>query len=120
MYIPQAQTNHVKKLLKPGKVVVVYGPRRVGKTTLIKKILENESNYLFVSGEDFFVQKLPDHQQHCDLGDINFTCAVCGSVTHFSFRGAIFRDLNFYCGGCGVGYKLNNPLFNTGSKSRAT
>ena len=70
--------------------------------------------------DDFFVQKLPDHQQHCDLGDINFTCAVCGSVTHFSFREAIFRDLNFYCGGCGVGYKLNNPLFNTGSKSRAT
>lgn len=70
--------------------------------------------------DEFFVQKLPDYQQHCDLGDINFTCATCGNLTHFSFRGIIFRELNFYCSSCGVGYKLNNPLFGSGSKSKAT
>lgn len=62
MYIPQAQINHVKNLLKPGKVVIIYGPRRVGKTTLIKKILEDEPNSLFVTGEDVFIQKILSSQ----------------------------------------------------------
>lgn len=62
MYIPQAQIDHVKNLLKPGKVVIIYGPRRVGKTTLIKKILESESNFIFVSGDDVFTQKILSSQ----------------------------------------------------------
>lgn len=62
MYIPQAQSDRVKQLLRPGKVVIIYGPRRVGKTTLIKKILENERNHLFISGEDVFVQKIMSSQ----------------------------------------------------------
>jgi uncharacterized protein len=56
MYIPQFQLDHLKALVSPGKAIIVYGPRRVGKTTLIKKYLETESHYLFVSGEDIFVR----------------------------------------------------------------
>ncbi len=56
MYIPQIQLERLKSLLTPGKVVIVYGPRRVGKTTLLKKQLEEEKNSLFVSGEDVFVR----------------------------------------------------------------
>jgi hypothetical protein len=63
--------------------------------------------------EDFFVERLPQSQQHCDLGSINFTCATCSNVSHFSFKGVVFKDLNFYCGSCGVGYKLDNPLFSS-------
>ena len=55
MYIPQIQLNRLQALCAPGKVAIVYGPRRVGKTTLLKKFLENESDYLFVTGEDLFV-----------------------------------------------------------------
>lgn len=55
MYIPQIQLSRLRSLCIPGKVVVVYGPRRVGKTTLLKHFLEEESDYLFVSGEDLFV-----------------------------------------------------------------
>ena len=55
MYIPQIQLNRLRSLSLPGKVVIVYGPRRVGKTTLLKRFLENESDYLFVTGEDVFV-----------------------------------------------------------------
>lgn len=55
MYIPQIQLSRVQSLCVPGKVVIVYGPRRVGKTTLLKKLIETESNYLFVTGEDLFV-----------------------------------------------------------------
>jgi hypothetical protein len=61
--------------------------------------------------EDFFLQRLPDHQQYCDLGNVQFTCASCGNVSKFSFTGVVFRECHFYCSQCGVGYKLNNPLF---------
>ncbi len=41
------------KYLKKGKVTVIYGPRRVGKTTLIEKYLESFSGkYYLGTGED--------------------------------------------------------------------
>ena len=57
MYIPQLQLSRLKKIIQPGKVIVIYGPRRVGKTTLIRKYLETRDNYLFVSGDDIFVKE---------------------------------------------------------------
>lgn len=65
MYIPQIELKHLTTLVQPGKVVIVYGPRRVGKTTLLKKYLENEARYLFVTGEDIFVR------QHLSTGSID-------------------------------------------------
>jgi predicted AAA+ superfamily ATPase len=50
MYIPQIELKHLKSVVAPGKVIVIYGPRRVGKTTLLKKYLETEEDYLFVTG----------------------------------------------------------------------
>ena len=41
MYVPQLALEQLKSLITPGKAVVIYGPRRVGKTTLLK-ILLNE------------------------------------------------------------------------------
>lgn len=35
-----------------GKVLIVIGPRQVGKTTLIRSLCEAEGNYLFVNGDD--------------------------------------------------------------------
>lgn len=55
MYIPQHQLDKIDQV--KGKVVVIYGPRRVGKTTLMQKYLSNKQNYLLVTGEDIFVQK---------------------------------------------------------------
>lgn len=56
-YIPQYQLERLKSLVKPGKVVVVYGPRRVGKTTLIRKFLGAEEGSIFVTGEDIFIRE---------------------------------------------------------------
>ena len=57
IYIPQRQHENLSKLLTPNKVIVIYGPRRCGKTTLLNKYLEGISEkYLFVSGEDLTVQ----------------------------------------------------------------
>ena len=57
MYIPQKQLENLTKILQPNKVVVVYGPRRCGKTTLLNEFLKGVNlKYLFVSGEDIAVQ----------------------------------------------------------------
>ena len=53
MFIQQAQLENLTSALKPGKVVVIYGARRTGKTTLLKEFLVGETApYLLVSGED--------------------------------------------------------------------
>lgn len=69
--------------------------------------------------EDFFIERLPDHQQHCDAGDVRFTCASCGHTSRFSFSGVVFRECSFYCSQCGVGYKLDNPLFGRKRNSKS-
>ena len=58
VYIPQKHLENLKGLIKPNKVVIIYGPRRSGKTTLLKKFLEQVTEkYLLLNGEDIFVQE---------------------------------------------------------------
>ena len=57
MYIPQRQLENLRQSLIPGKVVIIYGARRTGKTTLVSHFLsEVKEPYLLVSGEDITVQ----------------------------------------------------------------
>jgi len=59
MYVRQVILPQVLKWLRPGKVVVVYGARRVGKTTLVGKAVE-ESGYktLKLNGDDIDAREL--------------------------------------------------------------
>ncbi len=61
---------------------------------------------------NFFVEKLPSHQEYAAKGQTRFTCATCDHVTKISFSGMVFRTCTFYCGNCGVGYTMTNPIFN--------
>ncbi|HCC53464.1 MAG TPA: AAA family ATPase [Desulfobulbaceae bacterium] len=57
MYIAQKQLENLRKATQPGKVAVLYGARRTGKTTLLHEFLKGEEDpYLLVSGEDLAVQ----------------------------------------------------------------
>ncbi|MBU0675481.1 MAG: ATP-binding protein [Proteobacteria bacterium] len=57
MYIPQFHLEKLRSAARPGKVAVVYGARRTGKTTLLQQFLKAEADpYLLVSGEDIAVQ----------------------------------------------------------------
>ena len=68
MYIPQKQLVRLQELLKPNKVVVVYGPRRCGKTTLLKKFIKTcKESYLFVQGEDIPVREYLSSQSIAQL-----------------------------------------------------
>ena len=70
MYIPQKQIENLRKLIQPGKVTVIYGPRRVGKTTLLKKYLEGENHsVLFVNGDDIIVRQYLESQSIQTLRD---------------------------------------------------
>lgn len=55
-YIHQYLLDSLSQVIEPQKAIIIYGPRRIGKTTLTKKFLENKKNYLLVSGEDVDVQ----------------------------------------------------------------
>lgn len=70
MYVPQKQIENLRKLIIPGKVMVIYGPRRVGKTTLLKKYLEKENDsVLFVNGDDIIVRQYLESQSTQTLQD---------------------------------------------------
>ncbi len=47
----------IKNKINTGKAIIVIGARQVGKTTLIKKILEGKK-YLFFDGDDPSVRNL--------------------------------------------------------------
>jgi uncharacterized protein len=53
MHFMRYYEKDFNKYLKKGKVTVIYGPRRVGKTTLIEKYLESYSGKYYIgTGED--------------------------------------------------------------------
>jgi predicted AAA+ superfamily ATPase len=70
MYVPQQQLANLKEAVRPGRVVVIYGPRRVGKTTLVKKLLETvDEPVLFVNGDDMVVREYLESQSIEKLKD---------------------------------------------------
>lgn len=70
MYIPQKHIENLKDLLAPGKVVVIYGARRVGKTTLIRRFVEQEGQrHLLVNGDDIVAQNFLSSQSIQRLKD---------------------------------------------------
>jgi predicted AAA+ superfamily ATPase len=52
--------QNIESALSPKRALVVYGPRRVGKTTLVKEFLEKQKNkaILYAVGDDFRVREL--------------------------------------------------------------
>lgn len=69
-YIPQRQLDNLRSLVMPGKVVVIYGARQVGKTTLVKKFLQDlDEKVLFVDGDDITVRQYLESQSINQLQD---------------------------------------------------
>lgn len=58
-FIPRIAEAQVKAYLRPNKVVVLLGPRRVGKTVLIQKIVSESSEpSVLLNGEDIATREL--------------------------------------------------------------
>lgn len=59
MIITRKAQNLLESKVKPGKVVVLQGARRVGKTFLLKEYLKSvNEKYIFWNGEDFAVHEM--------------------------------------------------------------
>ncbi|MFH1867503.1 MAG: ATP-binding protein [Candidatus Omnitrophota bacterium] len=57
MYIPQYHLKNIQNIIAPQKAIIIYGPRRCGKTTLLKKWLEGVAEkYILANGEDITIQ----------------------------------------------------------------
>ncbi len=51
--------NNLEDLIEPNKVLIIFGPRRVGKTTLVKSFLERTSlRYRFDNGDNIDIQEI--------------------------------------------------------------
>ncbi len=49
--------SHLETHWNDGKVLMVLGPRQVGKTTLLEKLCNREGQYLFLNGDDIITQQ---------------------------------------------------------------
>jgi uncharacterized protein len=50
--IPRVLEHIIRKDLKLDKAIIVLGPRQVGKTTLIRQLIQDESKYLLINGDE--------------------------------------------------------------------
>lgn len=58
MYIPQKQLINIKRFIRPNKVIILYGTHRVGKTTLVRKLInEIQGQKLYLNGEDIIIRE---------------------------------------------------------------
>ena len=77
MEITRVALELIQKKLQPNKVVVLLGARRVGKTKLIEKIIENlNEKYFFLNGDDVESHNLLESQSTANfnrlLGETRF------------------------------------------------
>lgn len=60
--------NDLEKFLKPGKALVIYGPRRVGKTTILQNYLKKTSyKYKLDSGDNIIIQQILSSQDFSQI-----------------------------------------------------
>ena len=57
MLVSRTLEKHIKEKLGKGRVIIIYGARRVGKTTLIKQLTAELDNVIYFNGD-----LLPDRQ----------------------------------------------------------
>ena len=62
MYIQRTLYSVIQKYLQKNKVIILYGARQVGKTTLAKKLFKDQK-YLYLNGDEYTTRQI--------LGDIS-------------------------------------------------
>ena len=109
-----------------GKVIVLIGPRQVGKTTLIRKLCEQEGNYLFINGDDTEDRLLLENAGESKLRNIigNYKTVFFDEAQRIANIGLILKiihdqikNIRLVVSGSSaldIGNRLNEPL--TGRK----
>jgi len=68
--IPRDIEKQIKKRLCKGKIIVLYGARQVGKTTLVKEISKNLKNVLFLNCDEIDIRKKLTYKTSTELKSI--------------------------------------------------
>jgi predicted RNA-binding Zn-ribbon protein involved in translation (DUF1610 family) len=68
---------------------------------------------------DVLVEQLVT-DNHIKVGHVDFTCPNCQKVAKFDFTDLIFKTIKFFCGNCGHGYQMTNPVFDQSKKNTKT
>lgn len=70
MFLERTIQKNIEKRLFKGKIIIIYGPRRAGKTTLVKKLLEKYSkgrNTKYLNGDDLDVRQALTNKTSTEL-----------------------------------------------------
>jgi predicted AAA+ superfamily ATPase len=71
MKIPRLLLPQVKDLLLPGKVLILYGPRQVGKTTLARALVDSVSmRSRFINADELIYREALSSQNRQRLGEV--------------------------------------------------
>ncbi|MCE5259941.1 MAG: ATP-binding protein [Chloroflexi bacterium] len=71
MNIQRSLLKHLQAALTPGKVLVLYGPRQVGKTTLVRVLLDQvDIPHRFISADELVYRDALASQNRRILGDL--------------------------------------------------
>lgn len=131
MKIKRLLLSQLKEIVKPGHVVVVYGPRRVGKTTLVKEYLSSYSGkYLFMNADELANREALESQDAQRLGQLvtGYDLLVIDEAQRVKEIGLnlkilvdTFKDLSIIATGSAsfeLANKISEPL--TGRKTTLT
>ncbi|MFA4931188.1 MAG: ATP-binding protein [Patescibacteria group bacterium] len=62
--------DNLEKYLKSGKALVIYGPRRIGKTTLLRKYLDSvDMKYKLDSGDNILTRQVLSSQNFSEISE---------------------------------------------------
>jgi predicted AAA+ superfamily ATPase len=71
MKIQRSLTSQIKNALIPGKVIVLYGPRQVGKTTLVKDLMtSNPHRSKYINADELIFREALASQNRRTLGEL--------------------------------------------------
>ncbi|MEN6436047.1 MAG: ATP-binding protein [Anaerolineaceae bacterium] len=71
MIIPRYLLSHLKEELAPGRAYVIYGPRQVGKTTLVKQLINSLSlKSKYINADELMYREALSSQSKQMLGDV--------------------------------------------------
>ncbi len=70
MNIKRQLTESIKKQFFKGKTLILVGSRQVGKTTIIKDIVEKRADYLFLDGDDSEIRQILSNNKTKELKQI--------------------------------------------------
>jgi len=123
--IARSLTTLIEKRFQSGKVIVLLGPRQVGKTTLIEELLKHKE-YLFLNGDDPGVRTMLAEINTARIKNLlgNYTCVFVDEAQRIENIGLTlkiihnqFKHVQVFVSGSSsfdVSNKVNEPL--TGRK----